>query len=109
MRQADRELQDTAGHLGRVAAAMKPGVSAVWWGVCPGHSSTRTNTSGKICRVTGCGRKWGPRPRRPAIHPAARWTVTGKHGHAHVMCDGHALDARKHLEGARAELGEEFA
>jgi hypothetical protein len=26
-----------------------------------------------------------------------------------VMCDGHALDAGKRLEGAWVELGEEFA
>jgi hypothetical protein len=40
---------------------------------------------------------------------AHRWTVTGKHGHACVMCDGHALDARKRLENARAGLGEGVA
>jgi hypothetical protein len=44
----------------------------------------------------------------PCIAPA-RWTVTGKHGHACVMCDGHALDARKRLQDPRAELGEGFA
>jgi len=44
----------------------------------------------------------------PCIAPA-RWTATGKHGHAYVICDGHALDARKRLEDPRAELGEGFA
>ena len=44
----------------------------------------------------------------PCIAPA-RWTVTDKHGHAYVICDGHALDARKRLQGARTGLGEEFA
>jgi hypothetical protein len=44
----------------------------------------------------------------PCIAPA-RWTVTGKHGHACVMFDGHARDARKRLEDARAGLAEGFA
>jgi len=40
----------------------------------------------------------------PCITPA-RWMVIGKHGHVYVICDGHALDARKRLQGARAGLG----
>jgi hypothetical protein len=32
-----------------------------------------------------------------------------KHGEASVISDGHALEARKCLEGARVELREEFA
>jgi hypothetical protein len=35
--------------------------------------------------------------------------LTDPHGEACVMCDGHALEARKCLEGARVELREEFA
>jgi hypothetical protein len=38
----------------------------------------------------------------------ARWRLTDKHGEVAVMCDGHALDARKRLEGARAEPREEL-
>jgi hypothetical protein len=89
---------------------MKPGACAVPWGVCPGHGSTLTSTGGKAWRcVGGCGRKWDyDRVGLPCIEPA-RWTVTDKHGHAYVTCDGHALDVRKRLEGARAELREEFA
>jgi hypothetical protein len=110
MRQASTELQDTAGHLGHIAAAVKPGSCAVLWGVCPEHGNTPTSTGGKTwCRVIGCGRRWEyDRAGMPCIEPA-RWTVTCKQGHACVMCDGHALDARKRLEGARARLGEEFA
>jgi len=110
MRQAGTQLHDTAGHLGRIAAAMKPGACAVPWGVCPEHGNTLTSTGGHSwCRVTGCGRQWDyDRAGLPCIEPA-RWTVTDKHSHACVMCDGHALDARKRLQGARTGLGEEFA
>jgi hypothetical protein len=110
MRQASAELQDTADHLDRVAAAMKPGVCAVPWGVCPEHGNTLTGTGGKTwCRVAGCGQKWDyDRADLPCIEPA-RWQVTDQHGEASVMCDGHALEARKRLEGAQVELREEFA
>ena len=36
---------------------------------------------------------------------AARWTVTGKHGHACVTCDGHALDARSASKASGPGLG----
>jgi hypothetical protein len=39
----------------------------------------------------------------------ARWPVTGNHGHAYVISDGHALDARKRLKDTRAGLREGFA
>jgi hypothetical protein len=39
----------------------------------------------------------------PCTEPA-RWTVTDKHGHACVMCDGHALDARKRLQPRKSSL-----
>jgi hypothetical protein len=41
----------------------------------------------------------------PCITPA-RWMVIGKHGHAYVICDGHALAARTRLDDVRAGLGE---
>jgi hypothetical protein len=103
MRQAGTELHHTAGHLGRIAAAVKPGACAVPWGGCPGHGSTLTSTGGKnCCRVTGSSRQWDyDRDGLPCIE-SARWTVTGKPGHTCMMCDGHPLDARNRLQGARA-------
>jgi hypothetical protein len=110
IRQASTELQATAGHSERVAAAMKPGAYAVPWGVCPEHGNTLTGTGGKTwCRAIRCHRTWDyDRGSLPCIEPA-RWTVTEKHGQASVICDAHALDARKRLENARVELREEFA
>jgi hypothetical protein len=110
MRQASAELQDTADHLDRIAAARKPGACAASWGICPEHGNTLTSTGRKTwCRVIGCGRTWHyDRIGLPCIEPA-RWTVTDKHRHASVMCDSHTLDARERLEGARVELWEEFA
>jgi hypothetical protein len=89
---------------------MKPGACTIPWGVCPEHGNTLVGTGGKTwCRVIGCGRTWGyDRVGLPCIE-AARWMVTDQHGDAIVMCDGHALDARKRLEGTRVELREEFA
>jgi hypothetical protein len=110
MRQASTELQDTADHLDRIAAALKPGACPIPWGVCPEHGNTLTCTGPKTwCRIIGCGRTWDfDRIGLPCIEPA-RWTVTDKHGQASLMCDGHALDARKRLEGARVALQEEIA
>jgi hypothetical protein len=110
MRQASSELGETADHLEHIADAMKPGACAVQWGVCPQHGNTLVSTAGKTwCRVIGCGQTWSyDRVGLPCIEPA-RWQVTDKQGAVCVMCDGHALDAREHLEGARVELREEFA
>jgi hypothetical protein len=79
-------------------------------GVCPKHGNTLISTGGKTCcRVIECGRTWSyDRVGLPCIEPA-QWRVTDKHGDALVTCDGHALDARKRLEGARVELREELA
>jgi hypothetical protein len=110
MRQVGTELHDTAGHLGRIAAAMKPGACAVPWGMGPGLGSTPARAGCQSrCRVIACGRQWDyDRAGLPCIEPA-RWIVTGQHGQACVMYGGHALDARKRLQGARAGLGGEFA
>jgi hypothetical protein len=110
LRQASAELQETADHLDRVAAAMKPGACAVPWGVCPEHGNTLSG-SGRTtwCRAAACGRTWTyDRVGLPCVE-SARWAVTDKHGSHSVMCGGHALDARKRLEGSRVELREEFA
>jgi hypothetical protein len=59
MRFASTELGDAADHLDRIAAAMKPGVCPVPWGVCPEHGNTLTSTARKTwCRAVGCGRTW---------------------------------------------------
>lgn len=89
---------------------LEAGACLVPWGVCPEHGNTLTSTDGKTwCRATGCGRMWNyDRVRLPCTEPT-RWQVTDQHGEAAVMCDGHALDARKRLEGARVEVREEFA
>jgi hypothetical protein len=110
LRQASAELQETADHLDRVAAGMKPGACAVPWGVCSEHGNTLTSSGGNTwCRVAACGRTWTyDRVGLPCIE-LARWAVTDNYGSCSVMCDGHALDARKRLEGARVELREEFA
>jgi hypothetical protein len=110
MRQASGELGETADHLERVAAATKSGACGAPWGVCPEHGNTLVGAGSTTwCQVIGCGRTWGhDRLGLPCIEPA-RWQVTDKHGAASVMCDGHALDARERLEGARVELREEFA
>jgi hypothetical protein len=110
IRQASTGLGETADHLERIAAAMKPGACAVRWGVCPEHGNTLVGTAGKTwCRIIGCGRTWSyDRLGLPCFEPA-RWQVADKQGTVSVMCDGHALDARERLEGARVELREEFA
>jgi hypothetical protein len=110
MRQAGAELADLCDHLGRVADAMRPGACAVQWGLCPEHGNTLTSSARETwCHAAGCGRAWHyDRVGLPCTEPA-RWQVTDQLGTCTVMCDGHALDARERLEGARVELREEFA
>jgi len=95
------ELQDTAADLARIAARPQ-GSCSIPWGVCPEHSNTLTGTGGKTwCRAAGCGRTWGyDRLGMPCAEPA-RWKVTDLEGSEGLLCHGHALDARKRLEGAR--------
>jgi hypothetical protein len=109
VRQASTELADTVDHSDRIAAATKPGACLVPWGVCPEHGNTLTTTGRKTwCQETGYGRTWTyDRGGLPCIEPT-RWRVTDNHGEVAVMCDGHALDAGKRLEGAWIELREEF-
>jgi hypothetical protein len=109
LRQASAELQEAADRLDRLAAAMKPGACVVRWGVCPEHGNTLTGSGLKTwCREPECGRTWNyDRVGLPCIEPA-RWAVTDRYDARSVMCDGHALDARKRLEGARVVLREEF-
>ena len=110
IRQASTELKDTADHLDRIAAATKPGACLVSWGVCLEHGDTLTSTGGKTwCRAMGCARTWDYDRVSLPCGELARRQVTDQHGEAVVMCDGHALDARKRLEGARIEPREEFA
>src|SRR5262249_11259949 len=47
MRQASAELHETADHLDRIAAAMKPGACAVPWGICPEHGNALTSMGRK--------------------------------------------------------------
>jgi hypothetical protein len=110
MREASDELQDTSDHLGRIAAATKPGACPIPWGVCPEHGNTLVSSGRKSsCRVAGCDQTWDyDRVGLPCIEPA-RWLVTDQHGVSTALCDGHAHDARECLEGARIELREEFA
>jgi hypothetical protein len=110
IRQAGTELAETTDDLERIAAAMKPGACPIPWGVCPEHGNTLASSGRKTwCRVAVCGRTWDyDRVGLPCIEPA-RWKLTDQHGACAMMCDGHALDARKRLEGARVELREEFA
>jgi len=95
------ELQDTAADLARIAARPQ-GSCSIPWGVCPQHGNTLTSTAGKTwCRAAGCGRTWGyDRLGMPCAEPA-RWKVTDLEGSEGLLCDGHALDARQRLEGAR--------
>ncbi|HXZ72271.1 MAG TPA: hypothetical protein VEH31_15570 [Streptosporangiaceae bacterium] len=85
MKQASTELQDAAGHVCRIAAAIKHSACAIPWGACPGHGNTLTSAGGHTwCRVIGCGQQWDhDRAGLPCIEPA-QWTVTGKYGRACV-------------------------
>jgi hypothetical protein len=110
VRQASTELGDTVDLLERVSAALRPGSCPVPWGVCPEHGNTLTSAGRKTwCRAPGCGRIWPyDRVGLPCIEPA-QWQVTDQHGAVTFMCDGHALDASKCLDGAQIKLREELA
>jgi hypothetical protein len=102
VRQATGELRDTAADLDRISAASAPSTCSIPWGVCPEHGNTLVSTAGKTwCREWECQRRWDyDRAALPCPEPA-RWTITDQSGGTSVMCDGHAFDATRHLEGAR--------
>jgi hypothetical protein len=102
-REAARELRDTASDLDRIAAAALPGTCAVPWGVCPEHGNTLTSNGGRTwCRDAHCDRTWSyDHVGLPCTEPV-RWTVTDQDGDTVFMCDSHALDATKRLDGAQA-------
>lgn len=101
-RQAAAELAGTAARLDRIAAAAAPGTCEVPWGACPVHGATLAGSGGRSwCRTAGCGRAWDyDRDGLPCTEPA-RWRVTDQDGDSGPMCDGHATDARRRLDGAR--------
>jgi hypothetical protein len=103
VRQAAGALRDTAADLDRVSAASAPGTCSIPWGVCPEHGNTLVSTAGRTwCCERSCQRRWDyDRVALPCPEPA-RWTITDQCGGTSVMCDGHALDASRHMEGARA-------
>jgi hypothetical protein len=110
IRQANTDLAETADHLGRIAAGIKPGACAVPWGVCPERGNALVTTGGKTwCRAIGYGRTWDYDPVGLACIELAQWMVIDQRRDAIVMCDGHALEVGNRLEGARVELREEFA
>jgi hypothetical protein len=97
------ELRETASDLDRIAASAMSGTCPIPWGVCPNHGNTLISSGGRAwCRTPGCARTWNyDRVSLPCIEPA-RWTITDKHGGSSLMCDGHAVDATKRIEGAWA-------
>jgi hypothetical protein len=102
VRQAAGELRDTAAGLARISAASAPGTCSIPWGVCPEHGNTLVSTAGRTwCRERSCQRRWDyDRVASPCAEPT-RWAITDQCGGTSVMCDGHALDASTHIDGAR--------
>jgi hypothetical protein len=96
-RRISTDLQETAEDLARVRG--RSGCLADW-GVCPTHGNTLTSSGGRSwCREPGCGRQWNyHRGGLPCDEPLA-YTVTDADGRSATMCAGHALDARKRLDG----------
>lgn len=103
--QAAAELLASAARLDRIAAAAAPGTCSIPWGACPVHGASLAAGGGRSwCQAPGCGRRWDyDRIGLPCTEPA-RWLVTGARGDGRVMCDGHAADARRRLEGAHVTL-----
>jgi hypothetical protein len=109
VRQASAEMGDTADHLERVAATMRPGSCLVQWGVRPEYGNTLSCTRRTTrCRVPGCGRTWPfDRVGLPCIEPA-RWQVTDQGGRITLIAT--AMPRRPGcLIGAQIKLREELA
>ena len=100
VRQAAGELRDTAADLNRISATGAPGTCSTPWGVCPDHGNSLVSTAGRTwCRERGCRRRWDyDRVALPCAEPA-RWTITDQCGGTRVMCDGHAYDASRCIDG----------
>jgi hypothetical protein len=102
VRESAGYLREMAADLGRIEAAAAPGVCAVSWGVCPEHGNTLTCSGGRTwCRLAGCCGTWDyDRAGLPCSEPA-RWSVRDQHGGSSAMCDGHAFDAARCIDGAQ--------
>jgi hypothetical protein len=91
-------LRETAGDLDRFAAR-PAGACQIPWGACPEHGNTLTSTGGRAS-CTVCSRTWNyGRLEMPCEEPA-RWILADSQGDSSRVCDGHARDARRRLEGA---------
>lgn len=101
VREAAKAIEETAGDLARVRTARDPALCGVPWGVCPEHGNTLTSTDGTTyCRSARCGRTWTyDRVTLPCTEPISHRGVDQK-GTEFLVCNGHALDAEKRLEGA---------
>lgn len=96
------ELRKTADDLNRIAEASASGTCSIPWGVCPVHGNTLQSSGGRSwCSRPGCGRSWNyDRAWLPCAERAA-FTLGDNSGATAPVCTGHAIDARRNLQGAR--------
>jgi hypothetical protein len=93
------ELETTAGALVRLAAT-DGGPCGVTWGICEDHGITllEVGDGAVICRTLGCRREQTAAVER-CQQPAA-YRVVDVTGPALLVCTGHAVACRLHLDGA---------
>jgi hypothetical protein len=94
-------LQETASDLEKILEARGPNTCGIPWGVCPDHGNTLHGTGGRTeCMTPRCGRTWTyDRVTLPCTEPITHHVVDAEGGTLDV-CNGHALDCEKRLEGA---------
>lgn len=98
-------LHRAADDIARTRAARDPKLCGVPWGVCPDHGNTLTSSGGRTwCTTPLCGRTWGyDRVDTPCPEPITH-TVTDAHGGSFLACPGHAIAAKKQLDGGSVAL-----
>lgn len=94
-------LEETAADLEKILEARAPGTCGIPWGVCPEHGNTLRSSGGRTeCMNLRCGRTWTyDRLGLPCTEPVTHHVVDAEGGTLDV-CNGHALDCEKRLDGA---------
>lgn len=94
----------TPARVRELAARMAGGLLQFPVRGVPRARPTLISTGGKArCDTRGCGRVWGyNRESSPCAEPTTHHLVDAE-GTEALICDGHAIDARKRLIGGRIE------
>ncbi|MFD8335622.1 hypothetical protein ACFV42_23625 [Streptomyces solisilvae] len=100
VRRARSVLDEAALDLARTRKARDTSLCGVPWGACPLHGATLCSSGGRSwCTESGCSHTWGYDRLGNACGEPVTHTIADREGKSVRACNGHAVYARKSLEG----------